>query len=70
MTITSILALLVITTASGSEHAHLMLSHQCRQDVLLIKAMADDLATDSYLDVDGEKIISMECRPYRIGAVS
>jgi len=67
---TTILALLIIVTADGSEHAHLMLAHQCRQDVLLIKAMADDLATDSYLDVDGEKIISMECRPFRMGPVA
>ena len=67
---TTILALLIITTVSGTEHAHLMLAHQCRQDVLLIKAMADDLATDSYLDVDGEKIISMECRPYRLGPIA
>ena len=68
---TSILALLVITTASGSEHAHLMLSHQCRQDVLLLRAMASEMSpVAAYLDKDGERIVSLECRAYRMGAVS
>ena len=66
---TSILALLIITTASG-EHAYLMLSHHCRQDVALIKAMADELPAPAYLDKEGERIISLECRAYRMGAVS
>ena len=70
MTITSILALLIITTASGSEHAHLMLSHHCRQDVAVIRAMAEELPAPAYLDKEGERIISLECRPYRMGAVS
>jgi len=70
MSITSILALLVITTASGSEHAHLMLSHQCRQDVALLSAMARQLDAPAYLDVSGDRIISLECRAYRMGAVS
>ena len=68
---TSILALLIITTASGTEHAHLMLAHQCRQDIILLETIAREIEPDaSYLDVDGEKIISMECRPYRMGAIS
>lgn len=66
---TTILSLLIITTANGSEHAHLMLSTHCRQDVALIKAMAEQIApTASYLDVDGNKITSLECRPWRMGA--
>jgi len=67
---TSILALLIITTASGSEHAYLMLSHHCRQDVMAIRAMADELPYPAYLDKEGERIISLECRAYRMGAVS
>jgi hypothetical protein len=68
---TSILALLIITTVSGTEHAHLMLSHQCRQDIILLNNIAREIEPDdAFLDVDGEKIISMECRPYRMGAVS
>ena len=70
MTLTSILALLIITTASGSEHAHLMLSHQCRQDVLLLSAVARQTEAPAYLDVDGDRIVSLECRAYRMGAVS
>lgn len=67
---TSILAMLIITTASGSEHAFLMLSHHCRQDVAVIRAMAEEIPAPAYLDKEGERIISLECRPYRIGAIS
>ena len=70
MTLTSILALLIITTASGSEHAYLMLSHHCRQDVAIIQEMARELPYPAYLDKDNERIISLECRAYRMGAVS
>jgi len=66
---TSILALLIITTASGTEHAHLMLAHQCKQDIILLTNIAREIEPDdAFLDVDGEKIISMECRPYRMEA--
>ncbi len=65
---TSILALLIITTSSGLEHSYLMLSDHCKQDVALIRAMAREIAPQAaYLDKDGDRIISLECRAYRMG---
>ena len=65
---TSILSLLIITTTSGLEHSYLMLAQHCRQDVALIRAMASEIEPSAaYLDKDVDRIISLECRPYRMG---
>lgn len=63
---TTILSLLIITTASGlTLPPEIMLSHQCWRDVMELRFIMATMP-GARLEKDGRAIVSIECRPYRI----
>jgi hypothetical protein len=62
----TILSLLIITTVNGiTLPPEIMLSHQCRRDVMELRFLMATMP-GARLDKDGETVASIECRPYRI----
>lgn len=62
----SVLSLMVLILADGSEDRTLMTSHRCRLDLLWVQSMGPT----TFRTRDGVEIVEFQCRPFRMEAQS
>lgn len=66
---TSVLSLMVLILADGTEDRHLMTSHRCRMDILAIREVVARHPGVPPRNTAGVLILEFQCRPFRMEAM-
>jgi hypothetical protein len=67
---TSILSLMVLLLANGTEDRTLMQSHVCRMDAITLRRIQSELPPgSSMVTTGGVRIVGFQCRPWKMEAL-